>query len=68
MYDTLPDVAVDERVPMLFAAGFSLILLVLIVILVLVAILANRARKAGIYRKYVVADDRPACRRTIGPR
>lgn len=59
MYETLPDVAVDDRVPGLFMIGFSILLLAMMVALAGIAIARARARRAGIYRKYVAAEDIP---------
>ncbi len=65
MYDTLPDIITDERVPSMFLTGFSIILTLMIIALVGIAVARKRARRAGIYRKYFMATDRPNSRRII---
>jgi len=65
MRETLPDVLVDEHVPAMFLIGFSAILIAMVLALVAIAIAQERARRAGIYRKYVATNDRPNRRRTI---
>ncbi len=65
MYHTLPDVAADDRIPTIFLLCFSAILLGLVTLLALVALSHARARKQGIYRKYVAGPDQPTRRRTL---
>ena len=67
MRETLPNVLVDEHVPAMFLMGFSVILTALVLTLVGIAIAQERARRAGIYRKYVAANDSPNHRRTLDP-
>jgi len=67
MRETLPDVLIDDRAPALFLAGFSILLISLVVLLVCAAILRERARTAGIYRKYATGNDASTRRRTAKP-
>lgn len=65
MRETLPNILVDERVPAMFLIGFSVILIAMVMALVGIAVAQERARRAGIYRKYVAANDTPNHRRTL---
>ena len=65
MEPTLPDIVRDDSAPMLFAAGFSILLLALIVIFGFVMLARHRARTQGIYNKYTTAGERPVRRSTI---
>ncbi len=65
MRETLPDVVIDERAPILFMAGFSILLFAMIGLLIWTAIMRARARRAGIYRKYATRNDLPTRRRTV---
>ena len=67
MRETLPDVATDERAPMLFLAGFGALLLALVAALAVAALLKERARTAGIRRKYALRGDDAARRRVSRP-
>ena len=66
MRETLPDVVMDERAPLVFIGGFSVLLGVLVALLILAAVLRSRARTQGIRRKYAVRGDAPARRRRAG--
>jgi len=65
MYETLPNVAPSDHVPGMFVLVFSIMLIMMICALVVIAIARARARRAGIYRKYVVRTDRPNHRRMV---
>ena len=65
MDETLPDVVVDDRIHVLFLTGFSIILLAMVAVLAGIAIARHRARTAGIYRKYAIAEDEPNYRRIL---
>lgn len=65
MYENLPDIVQDEGISSLFLTGFSVLLLLLIAALAGIARARARARRAGIYRKYVAKKDQPNHRRMI---
>jgi len=65
MDETLPDVMVDDRIHVLFLTGFSITLLTMVAVLAGIAIARHRARTAGIYHKYAVANDEPNHRRIL---
>ncbi len=65
MRDSLPDVMMDDRAPLLFMTGFSILLIVLVVALIGVALFRERARTAGIYRKYATGNDASTRRRAV---
>ncbi len=67
MRETLPDIVLDDRAPGFFMAGFSILLFAFIVALIVAAVFRERARKAGIYRKYATGDDASTRRRTVKP-
>ena len=67
MYETLPDVLEDDRVPTMFLTGFTVILFCMVLALAAIAVARERARRAGIYRKYVATNDRPNRRRIVDP-
>lgn len=67
MRETLPDVLMDDRAPVIFIAGFSILLLALVALLIAAALVRERARTAGIYRKYATGNDASTRRRSVEP-
>jgi len=63
MRESLPDVLTDEGVHSMFLTGFVLILFCMVIALVGISVARERARRAGIYRKYVMENDRSDRRR-----
>lgn len=57
MRHDIPDIALSGQTPLIFAAGFWIVLLTLVAILCAVMVMHYRTRRAGIYRKYFLAGD-----------